>query len=81
MARVTIRVECDGGSTTEIVEQSLASIYGGEQAALLVREAFVRVCGSLGVQPQNPAPVEAAPRAAVPEPAATDKPDTTNKAA
>jgi len=49
MARVTIRVECDGGSDTEIVECSLMPVHGGQQAALLVQEAFLRTCRALGV--------------------------------
>lgn len=49
MARVLIRVECDGGSDTEIVECSLMPVHGGQQAALLVQEAFLRTCRALGV--------------------------------
>lgn len=66
MARVTIRVECDGGSTTEITEQSAVAIYGGEQAAILAQEAFVRTCRSLGVREETPAQPDPEPPASAP---------------
>jgi hypothetical protein len=54
---VTIYVECDGGSTTEITEHSMLPIHDGPTAALLVQEAFLRTCRALGVvEQQAPAP-------------------------
>lgn len=69
MARVLIRVECDGGSDTEIVECSLMPVHGGQQAALLVQEAFLRTCRALGVVEAPPEPPEPQPPA---EAAVTD---------
>ncbi len=71
MARVTIRVECDGGSTTEITETSIAAVYGGPQAALLVQEAFVRTCRSLGVADRDEPTPDSTAAAGTTEPAPT----------
>lgn len=59
MARVTITVEREGGSTVTIEEQSAVPLFTDEQCGRLAQEAFLRTLGALGVAlspPPSPDP-------------------------
>lgn len=82
MARVTIRVEREGGSTIKIEELSVMPLFTDEQTLMLVQEAFIRTCRALGVveRPEPPQPdpggttaPEAAPAPADTVPAKLDR--------
>jgi hypothetical protein len=64
MAKVTLRIELDGGADVEITERSTLPIFGGPDAVLLAQEAFVKLARVYGVGMGGP----------VPEPPATDGP-------
>lgn len=66
MARVTVHLECDGGSDMTFTETSAIAVYGGQQAALLVQEAFLKVCRALGVT-SDTTTASTAPAASVPD--------------
>lgn len=53
MAKVTIHIVCDGGSEVIIKESSAIAIYGGDNAALLVNEAYLKALRTLGMTPDD----------------------------
>ncbi len=64
MARVTICVDLEGGSTVKVTEQSAFPLHTDDQTVMLVQQAFIRTCRALGVRDQpDPAPAPPAERA------------------
>lgn len=53
MARVTITVECEGGSVITVDERSAYPLHTDDQTVLLVQQAFIRTCRALGVREES----------------------------